>query len=111
MGHADQAGRRGNHRWRVLHLDDWPRRAGARRWELARARGLRTVAKVQCGNTWELSAVPYIPAVANVARHAANLRGLGVNGLMLGWTLGGYPSPNLEVVAEIGAAPAAGRGG
>jgi hypothetical protein len=64
---------------------------------------MRTLAKVQCGCTWELSAVPYIPAVANVAQHAANLRGLGVNGLMLGWTLGGYPSPNLEVVAEIGA--------
>jgi len=72
------------------------------RWAEARARGLRTIAKMQCGNTWELSAVPYIPAVANVARHAANLRKLGVNGLMLGWTLGGYPSPNLEVVAEIG---------
>jgi hypothetical protein len=71
-------------------------------WEFARARGLRTVAKVQCGNTWELSAVPYIPALANVARHAANLRRQGVNGLMLGWTLGGYPSPNLEVVAEMG---------
>ena len=81
------------------------------RWELARARGLRTIAKVQCGNTWELSAVPYIPAVANVARHAANLRSLGVNGLMLGWTLGGYPSPNLEVVAELGSAPVAGEAG
>ena len=77
-------------------------------WEFARAQGLRTVAKVQCGNTWELSAVPYIPALANVARHAANLRSLGVNGLMLGWTLGGYPSPNLEVVAELGAASADG---
>jgi hypothetical protein len=73
-----------------------------RRWEQARGRGLRTLAKAQFGNTWELSAVPYIPAVANVAQHAANLRALGVNGLMLGWTLGGYPSPNLEVVAEIG---------
>jgi hypothetical protein len=77
-------------------------------WEVARARGMRTLAKMQCGNTWELSGVPYIPAVANVACHAANLRGLGVNGLMLGWTLGGYPSPNLEVVAEIGSAPAGG---
>ena len=27
---------------------------------------------------------------------------------MLGWTLGGYPSPNLEVVAELGSAPADG---
>ena len=67
------------------------------------------MAKVQCGNTWELSAVPYVPALANVARHAANLRRAGVNGLMLGWTLGGYPSPNLEVVAEVGAAPGAGE--
>ncbi|MBI5092122.1 MAG: hypothetical protein HZB26_06705 [Candidatus Hydrogenedentes bacterium] len=71
-------------------------------WNAARARGLKTIAKIQAGNTWELSAVPYIPAVANVAQHAANLRDAHVDGLMLGWTLGGYPSPNLEVVAEIG---------
>lgn len=73
-----------------------------RHWARARARGLRVLAKGQFGNTWELSAVPYIPAVANVAQHAANLRQAGVDGLMLGWTLGGYPSPNLEVVAELG---------
>jgi hypothetical protein len=71
-----------------------------RHWQLARERGLKTIAKIQAGNTWELSAVPYIPAVENVARHAENLRGANVNGLMLGWTLGGYPSPNLEVVSE-----------
>ncbi len=80
-----------------------PGERAVHRWDLARRRGVRTVAKVQCGNTWELSAVPYIPALANVARHASNLRRLGVDGLMLGWTLGGYPSPNLEVVAELGA--------
>jgi len=73
-----------------------------RHWAAARKRGLKTIAKIQAGNTWELSAVPYIPAVANVAQHAANLRGANVDGLMLGWTLGGYPSPNLEVVAEVG---------
>ncbi len=71
-----------------------------RHWKLARERGLKTIAKIQAGNTWELSTVPYIPAVENVARHAENLRGANVNGLMLGWTLGGYPSPNLEVVSE-----------
>lgn len=70
----------------------------ARTWELARKRGLKTIAKIQAANSWELSAVPYIPAVANSAQHAANLRAAGVNGIMLGWTLGGYPSPNLEVV-------------
>ncbi|MEO7298682.1 MAG: hypothetical protein ABI042_08920 [Verrucomicrobiota bacterium] len=72
-----------------------------RHWELARKRGLKTIAKIQAGNSWELGVVPYIPAIENVAQHAANLRGVGVDGLMLAWTLGGYPSPNLEVVAEI----------
>ena len=71
-------------------------------WGLARQRGLKSIAKIQANNTWELSAVPYIPAVENVARHAANLRQAHVDGMMLGWTLGGYPSPNLEVVAELG---------
>jgi len=72
-----------------------------RHWTAARRRGLPVLAKIQAGNTWELSATPYIPAVANVARHAANLRAAGVEEIMLGWTLGGYPSPNLEAVAEV----------
>ncbi|MHB9007463.1 MAG: hypothetical protein ACYDC1_11085, partial [Limisphaerales bacterium] len=66
-----------------------------RHWELARQRGLKTYAKIQAGNTWELSSVPWIPAVENVARHAVGLRELQMDGLMLGWTLGGYPSVNL----------------
>lgn len=74
----------------------------SRHWSVAREQGLATVAKIQAGNTWELSAVPYIPAVALAAEHAANLRQARIDGLMLGWTLGGYPSPNLEVVAEVG---------
>ena len=73
-----------------------------RTWGFARERGLRRIAKIQANNTWELSSVPYIPAVENVAQHASNLRKADVNGLMLGWTLGGCPSPNLEVVAEMG---------
>lgn len=71
-------------------------------WEIARKRGLKTIAKIQAGNTWEIAAVPYNPAMENVATHAANLREAKVNGMMLGWTLGGYPSPNLEIVAAIG---------
>ena len=72
-----------------------------RHWALARQRGLKVIAKIQAGNTWELSALPYIPALENVAQHAANLRAAGVGNVMLGWTLGGYPSPNLEVVATL----------
>jgi hypothetical protein len=74
-------------------------------WDLARQRGLRTIAKIQAGNTWELSAVPYIPAVENVARHVAQLKQRGVDGLMLGWTLGGYPSPNLQIACDISSSP------
>ena len=76
-----------------------------RHWALARKRGLRTSAKIQAGNTWELSAVPYIPALENVALHAARLRDSGVDGLQLGWTLGGYPSPNLQTACDITIAP------
>ena len=72
-----------------------------RHWELARRRGLKTVAKIQAGNTWELSSLPYLPVLANVAEHAGRLRGLDLDGIMLGWTLGGYPSPNLETLAEV----------
>ena len=74
-------------------------------WALARQRGLRTIAKIQAGNTWELSAVPYIPAVENVARHVAQLKQRGIDGLMLGWTLGGYPSPNLQIACDISSSP------
>ena len=71
-------------------------------WEAARKHGIPVVAKIQCANSWELSSVPYLPVVENVARHFTNLRTkAGVNSLMLGWTLGGHPSPNLQAIVEI----------
>jgi hypothetical protein len=81
-----------------------------RHWRLALARGLEAVAKIQAGNTWELAAVPYVPAVENAARHAEKLHRAGVRSLMLGWTLGGFPSPNLEAVCETLACGSADEG-
>jgi len=78
-----------------------------RHWGWARKRGLSTIAKTQLAVTWELGSVPYIPAVDNAARHAANLRSAQIDGLMLGWTMGGWPSPNLEVVGAIATQPGA----
>ncbi|MGN6385106.1 MAG: hypothetical protein ACTHMT_02595 [Verrucomicrobiota bacterium] len=78
-----------------------PGERARKNWAIARQLGLKTLAKIQAGNTWELSSIPYIPAVANVARHALNLREAGISGVMLGWTLGGFPSPNLDVVTTI----------
>jgi hypothetical protein len=72
-----------------------------RHWALAKARGLRTLAKVAANNTWELSAVPYLPVYDLIARHAAGLAKRDVDGLMLSWSLGGYPSANLEVFKRV----------
>jgi len=69
-------------------------------WQRARNRGLKTIAKVQLNNSWECSAVPYIPAVDLVEKHLDNLSGAGVQGLMVSWTLGGYPGGNLELLVK-----------
>src|SRR4030042_4300954 len=70
-------------------------------WELAKKRGLNTIAKMQVNCTWELSAVPYLPVMNLVAQHCENLSKVGVDGLMLSWSVGGYPSPNLQVVRQF----------
>ncbi len=78
----------------------------ARHWALAREAGLKTIAKVQLNNTWELSTVPYLPVMDLVAEHCSRLARSGVDGLMLSWSLGGYPSPNLDIARRFEARPA-----
>ena len=77
-------------------------------WEHARKRGIPITAKVQINNSWELSAVPSIPVPYLVEEHLNNLKKAGVSGLMLSWTLGGFPGGNLELLSatpeEIAAA-------
>ncbi len=75
-------------------------------WDYAKQRGLKTVAKVQLNNTWELSAVPYLPVLDLVAEHCERLAKADVDGMMLSWSLGGYPSLNLELAQEFAARPA-----
>jgi hypothetical protein len=82
----------------------------SRHWAWAREAGLRTMAKVQLNNTWELAAVPYLPVLDLVAEHVGNLAQVDINGMMLSWSLGGYPSPNLEVGAEFFQTPDADKG-
>lgn len=67
-------------------------------WREAKKNHLRTVAKVQINNSWELSAVPYIPVPYLIEEHLTNLKNAGVDGLMLCWTLGGFPGGNLELL-------------
>ncbi len=66
-----------------------------RNWQLAREHGLACMAKVPFNNTWEISAVPYIPVVQLVLEHCQNLTREEISGVMASWTCGGYPSPNL----------------
>ena len=70
-------------------------------WKACAENGLKTVAKVQVCSSWELSTFPYLPTVELNARHAVNLANAGVNGVMLSWSLGGYPGPNLRVYDEL----------
>jgi len=79
-------------------------RAG-RNWALARKAGLKTIAKTQFNNTWEISAVPYIPVLPLVLDHCEGLAKAGVGGIMASWTCGGYPSPNLRAASAYAFEP------
>lgn len=68
----------------------------SRNWKLAKERGLGAIAKTQFNNTWEISAVPYIPVLPLVLDHCENLAQEGITGVMASWTCGGYPSSNLR---------------
>ncbi len=74
-------------------------------WALAKKRGLKTIAKIQANCSWELSAVPYLPVMNLVAQHCANLADADIDGLMLSWSVGGYPSPNLQLVRRFDSEP------
>ena len=67
-------------------------------WKHAQKLGIGVVAKVQINNSWELSGVPYIPVPYLIQEHLQNLAKAGVNGLMLSWTLGGFPGGNLDML-------------
>lgn len=82
-----------------------PSAQSLRQWRLAKRRGLKTAAKMQAANTFEFSSVPWLPALRLVAEHFASVARTGVDGIMLGWTAGGSPSPNLEIAAELLCSP------
>ena len=62
--------------------------------------GHKTYAKIQASNSWECSAVPYLPVFDLVHEHVKNLHDIGVKDYFLTWTLGGYPSPSLDVASS-----------
>ncbi len=64
--------------------------------EYARKKGHKIWAKIQVNNSWECSAVPYIPVFDLMLEHINNLKCLNVDGLMTGWSLGGFPGGALS---------------
>lgn len=71
----------------------------------ARETGHKVYAKIQTNNSWECSAVPYLPVFDLVYEHLKNLDEIGVRDYMLTWTLGGYPSPLLGLAERYAEAP------
>lgn len=69
-----------------------------RAFELARASGHRACAKVQMSNSWELSAVPYLPVFDLELEHLQRLKAVRVDDFQLTWTLGSYPSVTFDLV-------------
>ncbi len=70
--------------------------------DFARKAGHKVYAKVQVNNSWECSAVPYLPVFDLVYEHLKNLAEIQVHNYMLSWTLGGWPSPTLDLVSNFG---------
>jgi len=67
-------------------------------WRHAHAYGHDAYAKLQLGVTWEISSIPCVPAYEKIRRHLTGIIEQGdVDGIMLGWTLGGFPSPTLRL--------------
>ena len=69
-------------------------------WKAAKAKGLEVSAKVQINTTWESSTVPAMPVYPLIEEHMQKLRAEGVDHIMLSWTLGGYPSRNIQYAAK-----------
>ena len=67
----------------------------------AKKKGHRTWAKIQVNNSWECSAVPFIPVFGLMTAHVKRLMNLKVNGLMLCWSLGGYPGGALPLINSL----------
>ena len=73
-------------------------------WRRAHESGHKAYAKIQANNTWEMAAVPYVPAFEQIYRHIRRLTEAGESrpdGLMLSWSLGGCPSASLKLLSAF----------
>lgn len=77
-----------------------------RHWAVATQAGVKTAAEVQFNNTCEIASLPYLPVMDLVAEHIHNLAPAKLSGMLIGWTMGGYPSPNFQLARRLMRTPA-----
>jgi hypothetical protein len=77
-----------------------------RHWEVARQAGIKTAAEIQFNNTCEIATIPYLPVMDLVAEHIHNLAPARLDGMLVGWTMGGHPSPNFQLAQALNRTPA-----
>ncbi len=71
-------------------------------WKAAQERGLKTGTEIQFNNTCEIATVPYLPVMDLVAEHCNNLvTEANLNAMFIGWTMGGHPSPNIDLAQRL----------
>ncbi len=76
-------------------------------WKLAQSMGLKTGTEIQFNNTCEIATVPYLPVMDLVAEHCNNLlTEANLDAMFIGWTMGGHPSPNIELAQRLSRSPA-----
>ena len=71
-----------------------------RHWNWAKESGHSIAGKLQINNSWECSAVPYLPMFQRCIEQVESMQNSGVDQLFFSWTLGGYPSPTISLVSE-----------
>ncbi|MHB8865185.1 MAG: hypothetical protein ACYC6N_22635 [Pirellulaceae bacterium] len=74
-------------------------------WKAARKAGLKIGTEIQFNNTCELASIPYLPVLDLVAEHCENLQSFHLDAMFIGWTMGGYPSPNLRIAERMSRTP------
>lgn len=71
------------------------------RWRIAREHNHEIAVKLQINNTWECSAIPYIPVFQRLIEQLEVLKEEHIKHLFLSWTLGGHPSANIRMISEM----------
>ncbi len=75
-------------------------------WAAATQAGVKPAAEIQFNNTCEIASIPYLPVMDLVAGHIHNLSSVKLHAMLIGWTMGGHPSPNFQLARELNRTPA-----